>query len=76
MEGRAIESVAGGFGIHRGGASIEMRRETLEALLLSCNAELLLLHYNTQRNRRELLISLRRLWKLDAGRRADSNTRR
>lgn len=39
---RAIETAAGGFGIHRCGASIEMKRETREALLLSWNAGLLL----------------------------------
>jgi len=38
---RAIETAVGGFGIHSHRASIEMKRETREALQLSWNTGLI-----------------------------------
>ncbi len=60
---RAIETAVGGFGIHSRRASIEMKRETREALPLSWNTGLLLARrYNTHYNRRGRLRRLGRDW--------------
>jgi hypothetical protein len=72
---RAIETAASGFGIHRCGASIEMKREIREALLLSWNAGLLLvggmiLSATVEDSSASALLDA------TAERRADSSTRR